>query len=370
MTPPPPIRVAIACGGTGGHIFPGLAVAEEVRRRGGKALLLISKKQIDATALQKSNFPRRVLSGAEGLQSRNPAAILRFAFLLGYGILSASRALAAHRPMVVLGMGGFTSFGPVVAARLRQIPSVIHESNAIPGKANRLNARFANLVLLGLEGCRPYFKRSLCETVGTPIRPEIRSLPDRSAARATLGFNPEAKVVLFTGGSQGARGLNTLALGAAAILAKEGFSFIHLSGEADLQRVTQAYRTIGCPHLTAAFSSEMPFLLAASDVALSRAGAASLSEIACAGLPSLLLPYPHAAEDHQTRNAEVFTNSGAALMLSEYSASPEAVAAALRELTSPTRATTIKSALERFAPRDAHTKVVNALEQIAYGHSG
>lgn len=370
MTTSRPLRVAIACGGTGGHLFPGLAVAEEIRRRGGEALLLISKKQIDATALDGSDIPRRVISGAEGLQSRNPLALIRFALLLGVGILSASRAISAFRPGVVLGMGGFTSFGPVAAARLRGVPAAIHESNAIPGKANLLNARLADIVLLGLDACRARFKNRRCETVGTPVRPEIRALPDRAAARARLGFAPDAKVLLFTGGSQGARGLNTLALGAAAILAKEGFSFIHLTGQADLERVQTAYRALGCPHYAAAFSAEMPVFFAAADAALSRAGAASLSELACAGLPALLLPYPYAAEDHQTRNAEVFARAGAALMLAERSASPEEAAAALRELVSPARAAGIKAALAKLAPLGAHEKAADALERIAHVRPG
>lgn len=366
MTTRHPIRAAIACGGTGGHLFPGLAVAEEIRRRGGEALLLISKKQIDATALARSSIPRRVLAGTEGLQSRNPAALLRFALLLALGVASAARALAAFRPHVVLGMGGFTSFGPVAAARLRGIPAAIHESNAIPGKANRLNARLANLVLLGLDACRPHFPAARCKTTGTPVRAEIRSPLPRAEARARLGFPPDAPVVLFTGGSQGARGLNTLALGAAPLLAQNGFCFIHLTGAADLGRARPLYQQLGRPFHLAAFSPDMPLFLAAADAALSRAGAASLSELACARLPALLLPYPRAAEDHQTRNAEVFVAAGAALMLPERAATPEQVAAALLELCEPARAAAVKSALAPLAPLDAHTRVTDALESLVH----
>jgi UDP-N-acetylglucosamine--N-acetylmuramyl-(pentapeptide) pyrophosphoryl-undecaprenol N-acetylglucosamine transferase len=260
-------------------------------------------------------------------------------------------------------MGGFTSFGPVFAGAQMRLPTFIHESNAIPGKANKLNARFAKLTLLGFEECRQFFRGRPCEVVGTPVRSAMLNLPARGVAIESLGF-PAGKPVLFAmGGSQGAKGLNRLALEVSTLLAPEGFSFIHLTGSADEAAAREHYAKLGAPAFVAAFSDKMPEFYAAASVGLSRSGAASLAELAAANLPAILIPYPFAAEDHQTKNAEIFSKHGAAGLISEKEGDAKALAAKLLMLANGDEGKLMRDRLKALAAGQAHEKVADAIER-------
>src|SRR5471032_1602092 len=184
-----PLNVSIACGGTGGHLFPGLAVAEVLRARGHEVMLFISEKEIDALALSgRSDFRFHKLPTI-GLPSPFSPAVLGFLRRFNESLSLCRGIYRKFKPHVVLGMGGFTSTAPVLAGKLRGIPTFIHESNAIPGKANRLTARMVRAVLLGFKECAPFFPRSRIEVTGTPIRTELRRL-DRGEAREKLRLAP------------------------------------------------------------------------------------------------------------------------------------------------------------------------------------
>src|SRR5213592_4756036 len=201
------MNAIIACGGTGGHLFPGIAVAEVLRDRGHEVMLLVSEKDIDALALSGRESFRVEKLPTVGLPSPFSPAFFGF---LGrfYESLSLCRSIyRTFKPQVVLGMGGFTSTAPVIAGRMRGIPTFIHESNAFPGKANRHTARFVRAVLLGFMECAAYFPKARTEFTGTPIRSTLRRI-DRKEALEKLGLHPGIPTLLVMGGSQGASGIN------------------------------------------------------------------------------------------------------------------------------------------------------------------
>src|SRR5438128_11561693 len=226
------MNAVIACGGTGGHLFPGIAVAEVLRDRGHEVMLLISEKEIDALALSgHTNFRVEKLPTV-GLPS--PCSPAFFGFLRRfYESLSLCRSLyRKFKPQVVLGMGGFTSTAPVLAARTRGIAAFIHESNAVPGKANRLTARMVHAVMLGFKECAPFFPKTHTEVTGTPVRTELVRL-DRRVARRKLRLDEDLTTMLVLGGSHGARGTNQAVNKSLPCLQAELLQLMHRWGARD-----------------------------------------------------------------------------------------------------------------------------------------
>src|ERR1700736_5545357 len=197
------MNAVIACGGTGGHLFPGIAVAEVLRDRGHEVMLLVSEKEIDALALSGGASFQFEKLPTVGLPSPFSPAILGFIRRFGASLSLCRSIYRKFKPQVVLGMGGFTSTAPVLAGRMRGVPTFIHESNAIPGKANKMTARLVRAVLLGFKECAPFFPRVKTEVTGTPIRTELQRL-DRKAAREKLGLSADITTLLVMGGSTGA----------------------------------------------------------------------------------------------------------------------------------------------------------------------
>lgn len=330
------LHVAIACGGTGGHLFPGLAVARELASRGGRATLLVSPKEVDQAAVAGLSGVDVATLPATGLQDGRYVA-----FALGF--LRAWRTAQRHfrtrpgRPDALLAMGGFTAAPPFLAARLRGAATFLHESNTVPGRANRLLARFVDRAFVGFPEAADRLPARRIDTVGTPVRDSIARLRehrDPASARRTLGLDPDKPVLLVTGGSQGARGLNRLAAAALPGLALQvpDLQFIHLSGVPDHDTVRGAHAPFGSRSLVRSFLPEMHLALEAADVVVSRAGASSMAELAALRLPAVLVPLPTAADDHQARNADAFVRSGAALRLNQDSASPSDLVEAVRSL--------------------------------------
>lgn len=360
------MKFVIAGGGTGGHLFPALAVGEVLQERGHEVVIFISEKDIDALATkERTEFRFEKLPGIGMPRLLSPAI---FPFLKRFNdSLSPVRALYKEfAPDAVLGMGGFTSTAPILAARLRRVPAYLHESNAIPGKANRLNARMCDAVLLGFEECARFFPRSRCEVTGTPIRRSLAERVPREEALASFGLQPERKTLLVMGGSQGARGINEAIIKALAELRDLPLQMIHLTGPRDEQLVTANYRREGIPAYVAAFCPRMEAAYSAADLAISRSGAASLSELSHFGIPSLLIPYPHAAENHQALNARIFERSGAAAVLAESAVTETALGEKVRWFfADPARLQTMAAASLALAPWDAAARVADVVERGA-----
>jgi len=261
----------------------------------------------------------------------------------------------------VLGMGGFTSLPPVYAGHKLGLKTFIHDSNARPGRANVLTSRFCTRVFLGLDAAQAFFPTRETITTGTPVRPEITDLPSRELAAEWFGLDPARPTIVVTGGSQGARRLNELSAQAAASLPPE-MQVLHIAGALDFQRVSEitagraGYKVLG-------FCDQMPAAYAIADLVIARSGASSLTEIASSGHPSILVPYPYAADDHQTRNAEVFANAGAATLVQERDLDAEKLASLATSILQdlPTYKRMAKAARALAVP-DAADRVCAAIE--------
>ena len=358
------MNAIIACGGTGGHLFPGLAVAESLRARGHEVMLFVSEKEIDALALSGRSFRFEKLPTV-GLPSLYSPAI--FGFLRRFNeSLSLCRSIyRKFKPQVVLGMGGFTSTAPILAGRMRGIATFIHESNAIPGKANKITARMVRAVLLGFKECAPFFPRTRTEVTGTPIRTELQRLDPREA-RAKLGLQPDLLTLLVMGGSQGASGINQAMIKSLPAWQGLPLQIIHLSGPRDERLVADNYRRENVTAYVAPFHHRMEEAYSAADFAVARSGAASLAELAFYGLPAILIPFPYAADDHQTRNAEIFVGAEAALLLREAELTGDVLARTIRDLGSDrARLQRMSKNCAGLAPNDAAGLVAATMEKYS-----
>jgi UDP-N-acetylglucosamine--N-acetylmuramyl-(pentapeptide) pyrophosphoryl-undecaprenol N-acetylglucosamine transferase len=357
------MNAVIACGGTGGHLFPGIAVAETLRDRGHEVMLFISEKEVDALALKEHPEIRYEKLPTVGLPSGFSPAIFGFLHRFSQSLSLCRSIYHTFKPQVVLGMGGFTSTAPVLAGRLRGISTFIHESNAIPGKANRFTARMVRAVLLGFKECAPFFPKARTEVTGTPIRTELKSL-DRHVARQKLGLRDDLKTLLVMGGSQGASGINQAMIKAAPSLRDLPLQVIHLAGVRDERLVADNYRRENIPAYVAAFHHRMEEAYSAADFSIARSGAASLAELAAFSLPAILIPYPYAAEDHQMRNAEIFVRAAAAVIIKESEISGDSLARKIRELLSdPILIHRMSESAARLASKNAAGRVVDTMEK-------
>ena len=259
------------------------------------------------------------------------------------------------QPRAVLGMGGFTSTAPILAGRSRKMPTFVHESNAIPGKANKLNARLVTRVLLGFEECAQIFPDG--EMRGdrhARSAPRSSTRSPRPKALAAFGLAPGRTTLLVMGGSQGAHGINQALINALPQLAGQPLQIIHLTGKQDERLMRDSYAKAGIPAFVAAFHHRMEEAYSAADFAIARSGAASLTELSHFALPGILIPYPFAAEDHQTFNAKIFERGGRGDAIAR-SAKPAAKLSRkklLWFLDDPARALSDMSAAQR-APRAA-----------------
>ncbi|MBC7979567.1 MAG: undecaprenyldiphospho-muramoylpentapeptide beta-N-acetylglucosaminyltransferase [Armatimonadetes bacterium] len=359
--PPTPKKILIACGGTGGHLFPGIAVAESLLAQGHQPLLLISQKKIDAQAASKyPHLEFQTVSAIAKPPTLSPK-MLPFLWALHQSISTSKKILRAFQADAVLGMGGFTSLPPVFAGHRLKLKTFIHDSNARPGRANILAARFCNQVLIGLEPAAAYFKNKPTLTTGTPARPEILTLPSRAEAAARFSLDPGKTTLLVTGGSQGSLRLNQLIAHAATYLPAE-IQILHIAGPGDYDRIKEEHPTQRHGYELIGFCDQMASAYALADLVIARSGASTLTEISLARLPSILVPYPYAADDHQTANAKVFATAGAAQLIQEKDLTPEALAKILSSLlTSPGALKQMAQAAHSLAIPDAAARVTKAI---------
>lgn len=365
------MRFVIAGGGTGGHLFPALAVGEVLLERGHEVVIFISEKDVDALATKDRTEFRFEKLPSIGMPKIFSPAILGFLKRFNDSLAPCRRLYRKFQPHAVLGMGGFTSTAPILAGRMRKIPTFVHESNAIPGKANRLNARMTDTVLLGFEACARYFPNSHFQVTGTPIRKSLTRRVPREEALAAFGLSPERKTLLVMGGSQGAHGINEAAIKALPLLKEMPLQVIHLTGPNDDQVAAANYRREEIPAHVAAFCHQMELAYSAADLALSRSGAASLSELSHFGIPSLLIPYPFAAENHQVLNAAIFVREGAAVVVEQGQVSVEIFAREIGALLGDApRLEAMSRAARSLAPEDAAECVANTVEHAAEDRAG
>ncbi|MDP4626468.1 MAG: undecaprenyldiphospho-muramoylpentapeptide beta-N-acetylglucosaminyltransferase [Akkermansiaceae bacterium] len=350
------MKILIACGGTGGHLFPGIAVAESLLAQGHKPLLLISQKKIDAQASAKyPHLSFKVVPAIAKPPTLSPK-MLPFMVALWKSIRSSKKIIRDFGADAVLGMGGFTSLPPVYAGHRLGKKTYVHDSNARPGRANILTSRFCTEVFIGLEPAAKFFKTPTLLT-GTPARPEIINLPSRDQAAAKFGLDPDKTTLLVTGGSQGALQLNRLIAQAAPSL-PENIQILHIAGPGDYERIRSENPKRRPGYHLMGFCDQMPSAYALADLAIARSGASTLTELSLAGLPSVLVPYPYAADDHQTANARVFSTAGAAKLIQEKDLTPESLAKLLTDLlTNPGTLNAMSEAAKSLAIADAAERV-------------
>jgi len=307
----------IMAGGTGGHVFPGLAVADYLREAGWRVIWLGAKTGMEAALVPKRGYDMAWVSFS-GLRGKGPLAF----FLLPAKLLLASwqsaRAIFAHRPDVVLGMGGYISFPGGMMAALFGKPLVVHEQNAIPGLANKVLAGVADRVLCAFPGALKG-----ATLTGNPVRPGIAAI---AAPESRYAGRSGPLRVLVVGGSLGAKVFNDVVPRALALLGGPRPLVTHQSGAQHAESLRQAYSSAGVQARTQAFIDDMAAAYAEADLVVCRAGATTVAEIAAAGVASVLVPYPHAVDDHQTANAHFLTDAGAAVLLPQSELSAERLA--------------------------------------------
>ena len=356
-----PLKILIACGGTGGHLFPGIAVAEALKAAGHDAMLLISEKKIDSQASAKYTHLRFERVQAVAKPATTSPKMIPFLFKLWKAIRHSKKLIREYKPDAVLGMGGFTSLPPVYAGHKLGLKTFIHDSNARPGRANVLTSRFCTQVFLGLEPAKSFFPKHQPILTGTPVRPEILHLPSFQEAAARFGLDPSKATILVTGGSQGAQGLNRLCAEAGKLLPPD-FQILHIAGNLDFEAVKEIAGDRP-NHKILGFCDQMPSAYSLADLVIARSGASSLTEIAIAGIPSILVPFPFAADDHQTRNAEVFAAAGAAELIQQKDLDAEKLAGmATRILTDLQTRERMAQAARALSIPDAADRVCRAIE--------
>ena len=356
----------IAGGGTGGHVFPALALAGEIRRRrpGASIVFVGTARGLETTLVPKAGFPLELVR-AKGLVGKGWRARLDGLFALPFAFLDSLRLLARHAPRAVVGVGGYAS-GPLVAtAWARRIPTLIHEQNAIPGLTNRILACLARRVAVGTARGAAALPGSI--VTGNPVRPaffEIPSLVSRSKERRLR--------ILVVGGSQGAEILNRLMPGALLRVAASGIEFdvVHQAGKGRTGEVVAAYGKRGLAHdrtFVHEFLDDMAAAYASADLVVSRAGAMAVAEVAAAGRPALLVPFAAAAHGHQEANGRALESEGAAVVVTEAEATEESLASALSSLLGdPLRLLTMGEAARRSAAAapDAASRLCDLLFEV------
>ncbi len=360
----PQLHIALACGGTGGHIFPGLATAEVLHARGHRITLWLAGKDIEAEAVGDRPWTRHTVpaKGFEGGVSQVPKIV--------WGLLMAKRAsvktMSKDVPDVLLGMGSYACSGPVSAALNLGVPVVLHEANAVPGKAVDFFARRATRVAASFEMTRHALKnKARLHITGLPLREDL--------ARASLGPRREKGPdepfrILCMGGSRGARALNLIVRRAVRELHKrEPNVFVtHLTGHEDEESVRTCYENAGIPHRVAAFEHNMAGVYHETDLAVCRAGAATCAELSVFGIPALLVPYPYAARDHQTANAEEFSRLKAADMIAERDLGVDWLADYFEgSMHSPERLQRMRAASRKRGMTDAAARLADLVEEAA-----
>jgi UDP-N-acetylglucosamine--N-acetylmuramyl-(pentapeptide) pyrophosphoryl-undecaprenol N-acetylglucosamine transferase len=348
----------LAGGGTGGHVFPAVAVAREIRRRRPEAGILFvgTRGGFEAVIAPKEGFEIEFVR-ASGFVGKSPGAKISSLFALARGVFEARRILRARKARAVFGVGGYASLPVLLAARFSRVPSMIQEQNSVPGLANRLASRLARRTATGFESASRFFPGP-CVFTGNPVREEffrVAPLERRAADR---------RVFLF-GGSQGSRRLNRALIEAAPHFRDSGISVVAQSGEkeyARLKEVLAAYPNIRVEK----FISEMWKELENADLVVSRAGALALAELAAAGRPAILVPFAAATHRHQDENAREFERAGAASVLSESELSGQALAGRVAELLEdPARLRSMGEAARRLARPEAARELADLFLALA-----
>lgn len=364
----PALSVIIAGGGTGGHIFPGIAIAQEFKRRDPKTEILFVGT---ARGLEKKIVPREgfklELINVSALKRVGIVQRIKSLLLLPKSFLAVRSLIQQIKPDVVIGVGGYASGPVVLIASLMGVPTLVAEQNALPGFTNRILGRFVRAAAVTFEEAKDYFGEK-AETTGNPVRAEFFEVMPKEAATS------EGEIHIFiTGGSQGARAINLAVIGALPLLVEEKarLSITHQTGEHDYDKVRATYLENGWKVEVKPFIENMINEFAKADLVITRAGATTVAELAAAGKPALMIPFPFAADDHQRKNAEAIERAGAGRMILQAELTPERLAQELLWLVNdPQQLARMAEASKKLGHPDAAAKVVDLAMKIMSPESG
>jgi len=360
------VRILFAGGGTGGHLYPGIAVADELRRRDPATIVSFvgTARGLESRVVPALGLPLDLIRSA-GLKGKSLMALLRGLALLPLSALDAWRVLSARRPDVVVGVGGYSSGPVLLLAALRGLPTLLMEQNTAPGFTNRRLAPFVRAAALSYEETLQYFPGKGVVT-GNPVRREF--LQALEAGDEAARRDGEVRV-LVVGGSQGARAINDAMIAAAPLLAGSQLVITHQTGERDLTRVRDGYAAAGVAATVEPFFQDMNTRMRAADVLVARAGASTLAEVTVLGRASVLVPLPTAADDHQRKNARVLAEAGAAEVIEETDLSGAALAGVLLTLAGdPARRRAMADHARGLGRPDAAARVADRIAALAGGH--
>ncbi|HSC33956.1 MAG TPA: undecaprenyldiphospho-muramoylpentapeptide beta-N-acetylglucosaminyltransferase [Thermodesulfobacteriota bacterium] len=353
------MKVIIAGGGTGGHIFPAISVAEEILKRSGtnEVLFAGTKKGLENELLTKRGFRVEHIS-AQGIKGKGVKKSIAALLSACKGVSDSMAMIKRFRPDVVLGVGGYVSGPMVLAASLRGVPTAICEQNSYPGLTNRILGRFVKKVFATFGESVGFFPRGKVVITGNPVRSDILN-----------AVNPkdgsDSMTILVFGGSQGAHKLNESVPEAISRLGRADIRVIHQTGDRDYETVKDAYAVRGIDARVLRFIDDMARAYGEADFVIGRSGAGTVAEITALGKPSLLVPYPFAANNHQLENARVLERSGAAVIVEDGNARPENLHAALTKLLRKDKLTTMASNARSLGKPDAAARIVDEISRLA-----
>jgi UDP-N-acetylglucosamine--N-acetylmuramyl-(pentapeptide) pyrophosphoryl-undecaprenol N-acetylglucosamine transferase len=372
------LRVLIGAGGTGGHVFPGIAVAEEVRAQGGTPLFVGTFTGLEARAVPRAGFRIATIEAGKLKRVGWRARLSAFG-LAPYALMRCIRIVRTFRPHVTVGAGGYVSAPVVTAARMLGVPTLLLEQNSVPGVTNRWLARLAQAVVIAFAEAEQYFTNTPVVPFGNPIRRELvarlwrngckeqDAAETKAANRKVTGANSVLQMLVL-GGSQGARALNDTMVKAAPMLAKRPLYIIHQTGAADRDWVAAAYRRWGVQAQLKPFFDDMAEVYTQSDVVLCRAGATTIAELTLAGLPALLVPFPHAADDHQQRNALAVERGGGGRCIAQRQLTAPRLLAEIDDwMAQPDTLREMQTAMHKMARPQAAADVVGLAAKLAQG---
>jgi UDP-N-acetylglucosamine--N-acetylmuramyl-(pentapeptide) pyrophosphoryl-undecaprenol N-acetylglucosamine transferase len=356
------VRVLIAGGGTGGHLFPGIALAEEVVTRHPKndVVFVGTDRGLEARVVPQNGFVFEAIK-SRGLKGMGVSKLLLGLLTLPLSFLSAFSLLRKYRPDVVVGVGGYSSGPVVLTAWLLRIPTAIQEQNALPGFTNKVLGKFVSAVFVCFDEAAGFFAQERSHVLGNPIRRKLLE----NFLRSKIAH--EKFTLLVFGGSLGARGVNTRVIEALPFLAdlKGELSIIHQTGKSDLETVKKGYADAGFPADVREFIDDMATAYLGADLVLCRAGATTLSELTVCKKPSILVPFPHATDDHQAVNAKALVDAGAAVMFREAELTGEKLAATIRELKGDAaRLTKMERAAGLLGRPEAAREIADVLQHL------
>jgi UDP-N-acetylglucosamine--N-acetylmuramyl-(pentapeptide) pyrophosphoryl-undecaprenol N-acetylglucosamine transferase len=352
--------VIIAGGGTGGHIYPGIAIAQEFKRRNANCEIVFigTARGLENKIVPREGFKLELIEVA-ALKGVSIGRRIKSLLLLPKSATAVRSLIRKYKPDVVIGVGGYASGPMLLIASLMGVPTMVAEQNALPGFTNRVLARFVKAAAVSFEEAKSFF-RGKAEITGNPVRAEFFTVPPRTVSNVTN--------ILITGGSQGARAVNEAMIAALPLLEanKNELAIVHQTGELDFEKVKAAYANSSLQAEVRPFIEKIVDEFTKADLVISRAGATTVAELAAAGRPAIMIPLPWAADDHQRKNAEAVERAGAGRMILQSELNGERLASELLVLAKdPARRMAMSAASKMLAHPDAAARVADIAKKIS-----